>query len=405
MRNKKIWMFNHYAITPDLPGGTRHYDFAQELRKRGNDVLIFTSSFIHLLMKESKAYNGSSYILESYQGVNFVWLKTVAYSRNNGKRIANMLSYSMKVFKALKENNFEKPNFIIGSTADPFAAITALKVSMRYEVPFIYEVRDLWPQTFIDMGIWKKNDLRSIFFKIIEQVLIRNASGIIVLSPLAEEYIINRYSVDSSLIYHIPNGINPELYNATNQNQEQYFKVMYCGGVDKVHNLDSLIEAAEILTKDKLNEIQIIIVGNGKHKMELLKKADKRKLTNIIWHDPVSKTEVPNILSSADVLFLSTSKVLYGSENKLHEYLAARRPIVVSVYGAHNNPVEKVKCGISVAPNDPGAIADAIIELYRMPKKDREEMAERGREYVERFRSISVLVDKLEDLLTTVNRG
>jgi len=93
---KKIWIFNHYAITPDLPGGTRHFDFAKELIKRGYDVTIFASSFIHGIYENKKLKNGENWKIENYEGVNFVWIRTFPYNKNNWRRVLNMLSYSWK---------------------------------------------------------------------------------------------------------------------------------------------------------------------------------------------------------------------------------------------------------------------------------------------------------------------
>ncbi|MCS7231816.1 MAG: hypothetical protein RMJ67_06735 [Elusimicrobiota bacterium] len=87
-----IWIFNHYAITPNLPGGTRHFDFGKELIKRGYKVAIFASSFHYSLLKETKEYNKKSFIVEEYEGVKFIWIKTFPYNRNNWKRVFNMLS-------------------------------------------------------------------------------------------------------------------------------------------------------------------------------------------------------------------------------------------------------------------------------------------------------------------------
>lgn len=139
-----IWIFNHYAITPNLPGGIRHFDFEKKLVKRGYKVTIFASSFHHNLFKETKEYKKDKFIIEEYEGVRFVWLETFPYSGNDWRRVINMLSYSIRAYKVGRKLNIEKPDIIIGSSVLLFAVFIAYFLSKKYKTHFIMEVRDLW---------------------------------------------------------------------------------------------------------------------------------------------------------------------------------------------------------------------------------------------------------------------
>lgn len=408
-----IWIFNHYALTPNLPGGTRHFDFGKELVKRGYKVTIFASSFHYSLLKETKEYKNIPYVIENYDGIRFIWIKTFSYSKNDWRRVINMLSYSFRAYKIGKSLDFERPDIIIGSSVHLFAVFTAYLLSKRYKVPFIMEVRDLWPQTLIDFGVSKWHPF-VIILGILERFLYEKATKIITLLPKAHEYI-EHLGIPKEKIVWIPNGVNIERFNKIkdlefNKNKK-FFLVGYVGAIGKANNLDIAIKSAEIL-KDKLPNIKFIFVGDGPEKERLINIVKNRKLDNVAFMDTIPKNSIFNIIQKIDILLfnLSNSPVFkYGiSSNKLFDYLASGKPIIFSS-NSINNPVEEAKAGITVSPDDPEELANAIIKLYTMPEEERRKMGENGREYVKKYHSIPVLVDKLEevikDTLTTYEKS
>ena len=400
-----IWIFNHYAITPDLPGGTRHFDFSKELTERGYNVTIFASSFHYSLLRETKDYGKSSYIIEDYDGVKFVWIKTFPYSKNDWRRVLNMLSYSVRAYNVAKKIDMEKPDVIIGSSVHLFAVYTAYLLSKYYKVPFIMEVRDLWPQTLIDMGVSRWNPF-VILLGILEKFLYKRAQKIISVLPKAYEYITS-LGIPLEKIEWIPNGVDLKRVEHIENNFEKKtrFKVLYTGVHGITDGLDILLDSAKILKERGYSDIVIELVGDGYEKKRLMKRALEEGLDNVFFKDPVKKDKVPEILSKADVLFfnlLAKDTFKYGiSSNKLFDYLASGRPIIFAS-NASNNPVEEVKAGITVPPEDPEAVAEAIINLYKMSEEERLKMGENGRKYVKEYHDIPVLVDKLEKVIQEV---
>jgi len=401
-----IWIFNHYALTPDLPGGTRHFDFAKELTNRGHKVIIFASSFHYSLLKETKKYDKNKFILEIYDNVNFIWIKTFPYKKNDWKRVLNMLSYSYRSYKVAKNYekiSIDKPDIIIGSSVHLFAVYTAYKLSKFFKVPFVMEVRDLWPQTLIDMGISKWHPF-IILLGILEKFLYKQAKRIITLLPKAKDYITS-LGVSEDKIVWIPNGvyINRFSNNRLKNKNTKKFIVTYAGAIGKANNLDVLIEAAKIL-KD-VRDIEFIIVGDGPERKKLEKKVFELGLNNVQFKGSVSKNEVLFYLCNSDILYFNLKKspvFKYGiSSNKLFDYLASGKPVIFAA-SAGNNPVADARAGITIPPENPEALAEAILKLYRMPKEERQEMGERGRKYVEKYYSIPKLVDKLEKVLYEV---
>ena len=396
-----IWILNHYAITPDLPGGTRHFDFGKELSRRGHSITIFASSFRHSLLKETKSYDNNNYITENINdNFKFVWIKTLPYKKNDWGRVLNMLSYSWRAYETAKSLNLEKPNIIMGSSVHLFAVLVSYFLSKYFKVHFIMEVRDLWPQTLIDMGISKWHPF-VISLSLLEKFLYEKAEKIVTLLPKAHEYI-ESLGISLQKVVWIPNGVDlnrfdVETEDASSNNNDE-FTMMYAGAFGIANNLDVAIDSSGIL-KDKYPNIKFVFIGSGSEKSRLAKRAKFLKLHNVEFRDSVKKDKIPEVLARADALFICVKNLTlykYGlSYNKLFDYLASGRPIVFSS-NTVNNPIDEARAGITVPPDTSEALAKAIIKLHNMSKKERQEMGKRGRKYIEKYHNIPMLVDKLE---------
>ncbi|MGE5483297.1 MAG: glycosyltransferase, partial [Bacteroidota bacterium] len=142
----EIWMINQYSITPDLPGGTRHYDFGCELVKSGYRVRIFASDVNLALRTHTKLRNGELWREENVNGVRFVWVRAAEYRINNWRRAWNMLSFAANVLRVGLRLSNCRPRTIIGSSPHPFAALGAWALAKLKRAHFVLELRDLWPQ-------------------------------------------------------------------------------------------------------------------------------------------------------------------------------------------------------------------------------------------------------------------
>jgi len=408
-----IWILNHYAITPDLPGGTRHFDFGKELSRRGHNITIFASSFRHSLSKETKSYDNNNYIIENINdNFKFVWIKTFPYKKNDWRRVLNILSYSWRVYKTAKSLRLEKPNIVMGSSVHLFAVLTSYFLSIHFKAHFIMEVRDLWPQTLIDMGIPKCHPF-VIFLSLLEKFLYEKAEKIITLLPKAHEYI-ECLGISPWKVVWVPNGVDMSRFDVeikdTLSKSNNEFIVMYAGAFGIANNLDVAINSANIL-KDKYLNIKFVFIGDGPEKSRLIKRAKLLKLRNIEFRDSIKKDKIPEVLTKADALFICLKNLAlykYGlSFNKLFDYLASGKPIIFSS-NAVNNPMDETRAGITVPADNPEALTKAIIKLHNMPREKKQEMGNKGREYVKKYHNIPILVNKLErvfeELLEKKNR-
>jgi len=401
-----IWILNHHAVTPAMSGGTRHYDFAKELVKRGHKVTIIASSFHYSKLKDMREYEKEDYLIEDIDGIKFIWFKTPPYFNNGVKRVINMLSYTKKAISLLPKLNNYKPDIIIGSSVHLFAVYAAMRLSKRYKIPFIMEVRDLWPQTLIDMGMSKYHPF-IILLSSLEKYLYKKSDKIITLLPKANQYI-EKLGVDSEKIVWISNGTNlaGSLSDKTNiLLNSSKFNVLYTGTHGFANSLDLLIDVADILKSEK--SIFFTLVGDGALKDKLQKKVDKLKLKNIEFISSVPKKEVFDYLLCADLLYVGLKDLplyRYGmSMNKIFDYMAAKKPILF-VSNLKDNIIKKAEAGTVIELEDAFVVAKNIKEYSKMSKSERNIVGENGYNYLLEHYTISVLTDKLENILIETKR-
>ena len=407
----KLWILNHYAITPDMPGGTRHFDLSRELVKRGYQVAVFASSFHHYQHQDMKLRPDENWKVEHVEGVQFVWLRTFPYRRNDWRRVLNMISYMLRAwwlgYRVLKPvPEIGKPDVVIGSSVHLLAVLAAYGVAQHHQAKFIMEVRDLWPQTIIDMGVLNNGHPLARILRILEQFLYKRSERIITLLPLAGNYI-SAQSIDGKKIVWIPNGVDLAKFSdvRTQEKANGQFKVMYLGAHGPVNALDVLLNAAKIVQGRGYQAIRFILVGDGPEKPRLVELAKELGLRNTEFRDPVLKSKVPQALREADATVLLMNDLplyRYGiSPNKAFDYLAARKPLVLSGNPV-NNLVEDARCGLIVPPRDPQALAEAVIRLYEMAPEERQAMGQQGREYVKKYHDWAILANKLQECIEEV---
>lgn len=332
-----IIIVNHYATTPDYNGGTRHYDFAKELVNKGHNVTIIASSFNHFIKKETKSYKKKGFLKQNIDGVNFIWIKTIPY-KNNIKRILNMISFYKNGRKILSKSNlFPRPDIVIGSTVHLLAAQLALSIAKKTNAEFIFEERDLWPQTFIDFGkITKRNIISKVLYRY-ENYFYKKSTKVIVLFPKATSYVVSR-GVDEDNVIYLPNGYSKQIkqdnVDSTELNQILINNetVTYIGSHGIANELDEIINLA---SECKDLNLKFVFIGDGNEKNRLIKKSKDKNLSNIHFIDSINKNQVQDALSKSTFTIISIKDsplYKYGfSMNKLYDYFLAGRPIQMIV--------------------------------------------------------------------------
>jgi len=406
-----IWIINHYVTLPDTPGGTRHFEFALELEKQGHSVTVFSASFSHETRREEKLNKNQSWIKETIDGVDFIWIKSFPYyGGNDWRRAVNMLSFSLRILPvALKHGN--KPDVILASSPQPFAVLSGYILAKIKRARFYFEVRDLWPQTLVDIGSFSRKSPVVFFLRILEKFLYKKARAIIVLHPYASTYI-TELGIPSEKVFWIPNGVSPSIFSnlnvelpeelaATISEAKEQGKLIagYTGAHGVANALDTIIESARILQDRNIDNVQFIMVGDGPEKQRLVKQVKEWGLTNIRFFGAVPKSTIPALLHECDIGVLSWNKstlyTKYGmSTNKLWDYMMCARPVVWAI-DSLNNPVAEADCGITVPPGDANEMANAINKMTQLNEDSRKQMGIRGYEHVMKYYSTPLLVGKL----------
>lgn len=410
-----IWIFNHYAQPPDLPGGTRHYDLGRQLVKRGHRVVIFATSFHHYLHRETRLQRGEQWKVEDVDGIRFVWIRTPPYWRNDWRRVRNMAVFMLRAWRLGRKlpkqaPEVGKPDVVIGSSVHLLAVLAGYWVAAHFRARFVMEVRDLWPQAIVDLGRMRKYHPIIMILSALERFLYFRAERIIILGDYMEQHICS-LGIDKTKLVWIPNGVDISRFADTGthlrSSNDMRFRVMYLGAHSESNALHIIIHTARHVQARGHKNIRFILVGDGPTKQELIRLASSLGLKNVEFRDPVPKTEVPHTLEEADVLVLTKHPTFgrySGSILKLFDYMAAAKPIVFSGKISYD-PVSKSACGLTARPGDPQALAEAVIKLYQMPREEREAMGRRGREYVEKYHDIRKLAERLEKVLLEVTQS
>lgn len=302
-----ILVVNHYVETPVDGMGNRHYMFARELMRRGHDVTIISSSFAHSTRTEVHLSEGDKWNKQVEEGVPFVWVRTPPYRGNGLDRAWNMLCFGLRLNGWAEQFGLERPDVVVGSSPHLFAASGAQKLARRYDVPFVLEIRDLWPETLIELGNLSPRNPGIRVLERIERCLYRTADHIICLLPGGAEHICDKGGRKSKITW-IPNGIDlrcvPAPCHPCRNNPK--FAVMYAGAHGLANGLDSILDAAALLRQQGLAErVTFRFVGDGPHKARLAQRACEEGLDMVQFEPYVPRKEIYSLLQEADAFAIT----------------------------------------------------------------------------------------------------
>lgn len=401
----RLWIVNHYAAPPGATGGpSRHVGLARVLRDRGHEIVIHASLYDHYTRTDRHRCEDGLPVVERIEGITYVWWPTPPYSTTR-QRIRNMATFAWSVARRARKLDLPPPDVVIGSSPHLLSGWTARRLARRFRVPFIFEVRDLWPQTFVDLGELGPHHPATLLLRYLERSLYRTAATIVAVPPVAAAYIVSR-GADPANVVHIPNGVDLNALarptEADPPDEDAATTVLYAGTMGRANGLDLAIDAWEELVRRGRHDIRLRLVGPGPERDALRARATSRPELRVSVEDAVPSDQVPELLASADLclLMLRPSPVFHWgvSPTKLFEYLAAGKPVVASVT-APDTIVGPAGAGAWVAAGDAAALADAIESLADKPREELLAMGQRGRAFVESHHGFESLATQLEDAL------
>ena len=406
LESKTIWLINQYSSTPETAMGGRHYYLAQELAKKGHQVYVIAGRYSHLLRKP-KQFDEKYLIEQIAPNFSFVWVNLPDYQEaHSQQRVINWFKFSWAL-KSLPSVLSSRPDVILYSSPSPIGYLGAKFLANKFKAKFIFEVRDIWPLTLIELGGHSPKHPFVRFMQWIEDRAYRKSDFVFSNLFNAVEHMKTR-GLDSKKFHWIPNGISleevmnredlkPEISSQLPNNK---FIVGYTGTIGVANAIDDLIDAAKLLSE--YSEIHFVLVGSGKEKENLAQKALNLELKNITFIEAIPKKQIQSMLNTFDVCYIGWQKnSLYRfgiAPNKLPEYLFAGKPII-HAFSGKGDIVELAKAGLTIDAENPEFIANAILQLYRLPEHERQAMGERGKEYVLQHLDYSKIATKLEKIV------
>ncbi len=360
-----VLYFHQHFSTPKGSAGIRSYAMAQALIKNDHQVTMVCGS-----LGAGQTGLAQPFIKGMRRGVvdgiDIIEFE-LPYSNSLSflQRIKVFLSFA---FKSIKVALTEKYDVVFATTTPLTAGIPGIVAKWLKRKPFVFEVRDLWPELPKAMGVIKNPIILSLM-SALEWASYRSADRLVGLSPGIVKGITKR-GVAAEKIALIPNGCDLNIFAGEHQAwrpeqvAESDLMAIFTGTHGLANGLDAVIDTAVELKKRQRDDIKLVLVGDGMQKKGLQARAQKLELNNVVFHDPVNKEKLAGLMASADLglqLLANIPAFYYGtSPNKFFDYIAAGLPVLNNYPGWLAEMIQEKECGFAVPPESPERFADAL---------------------------------------------
>ena len=353
----------------------RAVELARHWVRAGHDVTVLTGFPNHptgVVPPEWRSRLRNLVYREDVEGIRVVrtWLLPLP----NRKAYERMLNYgSFCVSAALRGLEISRPDVVIATSPQLLVGLSGWWISLWQRVPFIFEVRDLWPESLSAVGMGKDSSLLHRFLGLIAGFLYRKANRIVVVTPAFKDHLIKYWQVASSRISIVENGVETELFspNASESDLKRQlglegkFVVSYIGTMGMAHGLDTLLEAAGAL-QSAHPEIAFLLVGEGADKKRIKATVSSRALDNIRLVDQKPREQIPAFICASDaclVLLKKTELFKTVVPTKMLEFMSCARPVILGVDGQARKILEAAQAGVTIEPESTAALVKTIVAL------------------------------------------
>ncbi len=358
-----ILYIHQYFTTPEEPGGTRSYWISKELKRRGHNVTVITST--------NKKLHPEACIMD-VDGIEVHYVKN-DYS-NYMSPVRKVLSFLNFIRLAIKESKKIKNIDLVYATSTPLTVgyiAMALKKSKKW--PYVFEVRDLWPEFPIQIGAIR-NKLAIKYLRGLERRIYRNAEFVVALSPGMQDGVVAAgMPVEKTAM--IPNMSKPDKFFPHENNMSianQFgvdvtkFNVVHFGAMGRANGLNYIIEAARIVSERGDDSIRFIFMGSGATQPRLEEMVSQYGLKNVQFLGNLPMETLAEVVNCSDISitsFINLPILKTNSPNKLFDSLSAGKPIIVNSAGWTKDLVEKENCGFFVDPEKPSELAERLLKV------------------------------------------
>jgi glycosyltransferase involved in cell wall biosynthesis len=402
----EIVLIAHFAGAPKYGMVYGHYHLAKQWVRMGHTVTIVAASYAHT--RHSQPNIHSRVTEEFIDGIRYLWIKTPSYSPNSKLgRVAGILSFTAQCW--LMPLAIKRADLVICSSHHPFAIHPAKKLAKEFRAKLVFEVRDLWPLTLIELGGLCPQHPFIRLMQMSEDYAYKIADKVVSVLPKADSYM-QLHGMDARKFLYVPNGIEinpnkalkelPPNHRQTLRSLKASGKLLvgYAGKIGLSNLLEPFIEA---IAKCEDGNIHAVILGDGEFLPELQRKVHKLELDNqVTFLEVVSRDQVKNFLSYLDIAYVGLPKqplFRFGvSPTKISDYMLAALPIIYAI-SAPGDVVAESGAGISCEPEDSDAIYAALIKMRDMGTEARQAMGAQGQKWVIENRDYAVLAKQFLD--------
>jgi len=333
-------------------------------------------------------------------------------NRKSHERMRNYASFCFSA--ALRGMTLPRADVIIATSPQLLVGLAGWWIAFSRQIPFVFEVRDLWPESLAAVGVGSEDSLLHHALGGIARFLYEHADRIVVVTPAFKDRLIEYWRVPAEKISVVENGVETQTFapapSADNAelrkqlNADGKFIASYIGTMGNAHGLETLLDSAHQLLQQNAN-VLFLLIGEGAEKERIKTLAQSRNLNSVLFLDQQLREKIPSFISASDcclVLLKKTDIFKTVIPTKMLEFMSCARPVILGVDGQARQIVEAAGAGIIIEPENPAALTAAIQQLQVNPECGRS-MGRRGREYiVERFSRASTAGKYIEVLDTLV---
>ncbi|AZQ63564.1 glycosyltransferase WbuB [Flammeovirga pectinis] len=378
----KILLIHQYYLEKNDAGGSRFNEMTKSWTDDGHEITVLAGMMHYNGFEKLSKYKGKFIVKDNYD-TNITVLRSHVSEAYNSGFLGRLWAYFSFVFSSIISGLFfTKKDFdVIIVTSPPlFVGITAYILSKLKKIPFTFEVRDLWPESAIDTGVLKNKLIIKLAYWF-ENFIYKKASLINVLTPAFREKLIKEKGINSEKVIFIPNAADFSLSDKVLKSDfdrqkfrikhgiNSHFVITYVGAHGVANCLDQVLDTAELLED---TNVLFQLIGGGMEKSRLIEEAQKRKIKNVKFVDPVPKNEVFKYIISSDMgtsvlKKVDTFKTIYS--NKTFDYMSCKVPILMAIDGVSRQLLEDAEAGSFVEPENPKNFAKVIREYLNDPKR------------------------------------
>ncbi len=405
---KILYVSQYFPPEPGAPAA-RVSELCSAWAEAGHQVTVLTGMPNHPTGVVPSLYRGRTLVQEMYGKVQVV--RSWIYAAANRGRIRRSFSYASFAASAviLGQWRIFNPEVVIATSPQFLCAVAGRIISIIKSAPFVFEVRDLWPESIVAVGAFPANHFAVQGLELLEKFLYQTANSIVVVTDAFQKRLMER-GIPSQKIAVIKNGVDlnrfQPLPSQTKLRQrlgwEKDFVVAYVGTHGMAHGLNTVLEVASRLRERK--DIRFLLVGEGAERRALELQARKKGLSQVVFLGALPREEINQVYATADVCLVPLRKnELFAKviPSKIFEIMAMERPIILSVDGEARTLVESAGAGIFCPPEDADQMTPAILQLAG-DSVLREKMGKAGRQFVSREFDRTVLAKKYLTVLESL---